>query len=63
MVMTLIHILYSYFTEIVYREVDETMRCFGDKKTSQNAFFSAILTPGAVQWVGSISWPPRINDI
>ena len=33
------------FREIVCREVDETMRCFGDKKFTICSFFSAILRP------------------
>ena len=42
--MTTIHVLCSNFTEIGHREVDETIRCFGDKN-SQNAFFSPCFAP------------------
>ena len=34
---TRIHILCSNFTEIVRREMSETMRCFGNTKSSANA--------------------------
>jgi len=44
----LVHVLCSNFTDIVRREVGETMRCFADKKSSQNAFFGAILRPFGV---------------
>ena len=46
---TPIHVLCSNFTEIVRREVGETIRCNADKKGSRNAemrvFFGAILRP------------------
>ena len=39
------HVLCSNFTEIVRREVGETMRCFGDKNLAKCSLFSAIFAP------------------
>ena len=37
---TSIHVLHSNFTEIVRREVSETVRCFGDKRLRKMRFSS-----------------------
>jgi len=35
----------SNFTEIVRREIDERMRCFGDKKVLKMRFFRRLFAP------------------
>ena len=57
---TPIHVLCSNFTEIVRREVGETMRCFANKNSSQNEFFGTILRPfseGAKAYRERVTWP------
>jgi len=56
--MTPIHVLCPNFTEIVCREVDETMRCFGDKKVRETRFFGARLAENANSLQGSV---PRLS--
>ena len=47
-VATSIHVLWSNFTKIGRREVDETMRCFSDKKFGKCGSFAVILGPFGV---------------
>jgi len=42
-----IHVLYSNFTEIVRREIDKTMRCFGDKKFAKCGFLAPFCARSA----------------
>ena len=47
---TSIHVLCSNFTEIVRREVGETMRCCGDKKFTKCVFQRHLYHPRAPGW-------------
>jgi len=56
---TPIHVLYSNFTEIVCREVGETMRCFGDKKVRKMRFYRRHFGGGHQKFAGIVArdWP------
>jgi len=52
---TPIHVLYSNFTEIVCREVGETMRCFGDKKVRKMRFYRRHFGGGHQKFAGIVA--------
>ena len=61
--MTPIHVLCYNYTEIVSQEVDETIRCFCDEKSLQNAFLVPVcarLVERAKSLQGSVSCDPTL---